>query len=110
MVDIPSGTSDNSMEKLKLISKKLLNFYVIVGFVALVWIAFFDRYNLVDRLQTQMHLRELRQDLAFFKAERDEIEETRNMLESDLGELERFARENYIMKRPSEDLFLIEGK
>lgn len=83
------------------------NFYVMVGGIALVWILFFDRYNLMDRLQTQMRIKELSSDLAFYREERDHIEETRSMMESDLGEMERFARERYMMKRDNEDLFLI---
>ncbi len=98
------------MGKLKAILLKLSNFYVIVGTLALVWMIFFDRYNLVERLETQLRISELRADLSFFKAERDRIELTKNMLESDLGELERFARERYMMKKKNEDLFLIEPK
>jgi cell division protein DivIC len=98
------------MKKIAKILPYLRNFYVVVGGIALVWVLFFDRYNFLDRLQTQLRIKELRSDLAFFKAERDNIEETRNMLESDIVEIERFARERYMMKRENEDLFLISNK
>jgi cell division protein DivIC len=98
------------MKRIAKILPYLRNFYVVVGGVALVWVLFFDRYNFLDRLQTQLRIKELRSDLAFFKAERDNIEETRNMLESDIVEIERFARERYMMKRENEDLFLISNK
>ena len=95
------------MKKLSKILSYVRNFYVVVGVIAAVWILFFDRYNFVDRLQTELRIKELRSDLAFYKAERDNIEETRDMMESDMGEIERFAREKYMMKRDNEDLFLI---
>jgi cell division protein FtsB len=95
------------MKKLAKILSYFRNFYVVVGVLAAVWILFFDRYNFVDRLQTQLRIKDLRDDLEFYRAERDNIEETRNMMESDLGEIERFAREKYMMKRDNEDLFLI---
>ena len=95
------------MKKLSKILYYVRNFYVVVGVIAAVWILFFDRYNFVDRLQTELRIKELRSDLAFYKAERDNIEETRDMMESDMGEIERFAREKYMMKRDNEDLFLI---
>jgi cell division protein DivIC len=95
------------MKKFAKILPYLSSFYVVVGVIAAVWILFFDRYNFVDRLQTQMRIKELRSDLVFYRAERDNIEETRNMMESDMGEIERFAREKYMMKRDNEDLFLI---
>ncbi|MFM2375925.1 MAG: hypothetical protein RLZZ165_1022 [Bacteroidota bacterium] len=84
------------------------NFYFVVGLVTTVWILFFDRYNFLDRFQTQLRIKELRSDLVFYKEERDHIELTRNMIESDMDEIEHFARERYMMKRPDEDLFLID--
>ena len=98
------------MKKIAKILPYLRNFYVVVGGISLVWVLFFDRYNFLDRLQTQLRIKELRSDLAFFKAERDNIEETRNMLESDIVEIERFARERYMMKRDNEDIFIFEEK
>jgi cell division protein DivIC len=95
------------MKKIAKILPYLSSFYVVVGGISLIWILFFDRYNFMDRLSTQLKIKELRSDLAFYKQERDDIEETRNMLESDINEIERFARERYMMKRPNEDLFLI---
>lgn len=95
------------MDKVKLLFSKISNFYFIVGFLSLVWMLFFDRYNLMERLETQIRIHELQADLRFFKAERDEIELTRDMLDSDIGELERFAREHFMLKRENEDLFLI---
>ena len=92
---------------IKNILKKMANFYVIVGVLAFVWMLFFDRYNVLDRLETQLRIHELRADLAFFKAERDRIEVTRDMMESDINELERFARERFMMKKDNEDLFLV---
>lgn len=98
------------MKKIGKLLPYFKNFYVVVGGVALVWILFFDRYNFMDRLQTQLRIKQLRSDLVFYREERDNIEETRNMLESDIGEIERFARERYMMKRQNEDLFLISKK
>jgi cell division protein DivIC len=95
------------MKKLAKLLPYFRNFYVVVGGIAAIWILFFDRYNVVDRLGTEIRLQELRADLAYYKAERDDIEETRDMMESDMGEIERFARERYMMKRENEDLFLI---
>jgi cell division protein DivIC len=95
------------MKKLAKFLPYFRNFYVVVGGIALVWILFFDRYNFMDRLETQLRIKDLRADLAFYREERDNIEETRNMLESDMQEIERYARERYMMKRENEDLFLI---
>jgi hypothetical protein len=98
------------MDRIKKFLRLFRNFYFTVGLVALVWVLFFDRYNLIQRMSTQMHIKTLRSDLVFFKKDRDRIEETRNLMETDLGETERYAREKYLMKRENEDLFIIDHK
>lgn len=95
------------MEKLRRQLKPILNFYVIVGVFAMVWMVFFDQNNVLDSLQRRSHIKQLEKDLAFYKSEKDQIQESRFMLESDASELERFARERYHMKKDNEDLFLI---
>lgn len=95
------------MEKLKRQLKPFVNFYVIVGGFAMVWMVFFDQNNVLDRFERRAHIEQLEKDLAFYKSEKDQIQESRFMLESDAAELERFARERYHMKKDGEDLFLI---
>lgn len=95
------------MEKLRQQLKPFLNFYVIVGVFAMVWMVFFDQNNWLDRMERSTHIQQLEKDLAFYKSEKEKIQESRFMLESDAAELERFARERYHMKKDNEDLFLI---
>lgn len=98
------------MKKFAKILPYFRNFYVVIGVLSLVWILFFDRYNFMDRLETQIRIKDLRADLSFYREERDNIEDTKNMLESDIDEIERYAREKYMMKRDNEDLFLVAPK
>lgn len=95
------------MKKFLRIIGYLRNFYVITGVVALTWMLFFDRYSVVGRLQTEMRIKRLEADVQFYRDEKSRLEDQRLVLESDLDELERFARERYHMKRENEDLFLI---
>ena len=96
------------MKKFKGILKYLKNFYIVVGVLALVWMLFFDQYNLLDRIQTQMQIQGLKEDLAFYKTEKERLENKRSVLEDDPEELERYARERYRMRKANEDVFLIE--
>ena len=95
------------MKTLKAKLKPFLNFYLIVGGVALVWMMFFDLNSVMDRLDRASQIRSLEKDLAFYKQEKTSVQESRFILESDADELERFARERYRMKKPDETLFVI---
>jgi cell division protein FtsB len=83
------------------------NFYVLTGTVAFIWILFFDRYSLIERIETEVRIQRLEADVQFYRDEKLRLEEQRLVLENDLDELERYARERYHMKKENEDLFLL---
>jgi len=58
-------------------------------------------------LKSRRHLNQLKKDTAFYN---DRIKEDRNqilLLETDDQNLEKIARERYLMKAPDEDIFVI---
>lgn len=73
----------------------------------LVWIIFIDENSIVSHQQNKQRLRELKQQERYY---RKRIEIDRQKLE-DLKEgenkLEKFAREQYYMARPDEEVFII---
>jgi cell division protein FtsB len=83
------------------------NFYLVVGGTAIVWMCFFDRYNLLDVLQTQSRIGHLEKDLDFYQTEKQRIEDVRSVLENSDAELEKYAREEFRMKRKNEDLYIL---
>ncbi len=83
------------------------NKFFLVTVVFIVLIVFFDQHNLLDRIQTKKHLEELRQDTSFYKQKIREEREKIRQLETSPDNLERFAREQYLMKAPDEDIFII---
>lgn len=91
--------------------KKILhiikNKYVIVTSAFFVWILVFDKSNLLSQIDLAQKLHKLQEEKLYYKQEikKDsvEIRELLNNPES----LEKFARERYLMKRDSEDIFLI---
>ena len=95
------------MKKLRHILKYFRNFYVVTGLVAGIWMLFFDRYNVLARIETEFRIKRLDADARYYRKEKGRLEEQRLVLENDLDELERFARERYHMKRESEDLFVL---
>lgn len=92
---------------LKKIPPYLKNKYVIVTIIAVVWFVFFDQNNLIQQFRLSRQLHELRQESKYYRQEieRDSIDA--HKLRHDPVELERYAREKYLMKKENEDIFII---
>ena len=83
------------------------NFYVATGLGLLAWMLFFDANDLVSQARNWWKLRELEAERVFYAAEIKTIKrEQREVLGSDRLR-EKYARERYLMKKPTEDVFVI---
>lgn len=71
------------------------------------WIFFFDQSNLVDRVANIKQLHQLEQDKVYYTGKIKEDTERLQELKSNTNNLEKFAREKYLMKKPNEDIFII---
>lgn len=84
----------------------LKNKYVIAGILFVLWVAFFDENNLIERYQSIRYLKQLNDDKEFYR--RKIVEDNRKLDDLKSNEnLERFAREQFYMKKQDEDVFLI---
>lgn len=84
-----------------------MNKYTITSLIFLVWLTFFDRNNLVEKMQLRSKIATLKREKAYYQ---DKIEEDNRKIKELLSSkenLEKFAREQYLMKRPNEDIFVI---
>jgi len=95
-------------EKLKIAAPLLRNKYVLTTLVFLVWLGFFDQNNFVDRISLSNRNRDLKRQKEFLQKEIKENMENMEELRSSPEKLEKFAREQYMMKRADEDLFIID--
>lgn len=96
------------MKFLDSIPRIFKSFYFLVGTLAFVWLLFFDTYNLVSQVKTRNRVEKLEQDLAFYQKGKTELEKQYTLLTGDDEALERFAREEFYMRKKGEDVFLIE--
>ncbi len=85
----------------------ITNKYLLVLLVSGIWMLFFDRYNLISQIKMERQVQQLESDEAHYRARIDALDYERERLFSDGEELERFAREQYQMKRRNEDVFVI---
>jgi len=83
------------------------NKYVLILLVFLVWMFFFDENSYLIHREFDKEIDELESTILFYKTKIDADKETIEKLKDSL-QLERFAREQYLMKRENEDIYIIE--
>lgn len=81
--------------------------YIATFAVAAIWFLFFDRYNLMSQIRVHNRIKTLEKDLNYYKQEQANKEARGELLNTNMEELERFAREKYWMKKADEDLFVV---
>lgn len=85
----------------------LRNKFVLTIVVFLVWLTFFDRYNLVDMIGTSSRIKEMKAEKEYYKTKITE-DSTRIMeLTTNNENLEKYAREQYLMKKSDEDIYIV---
>ena len=85
----------------------LRNRYSLLLIVFFVWLVFFDSNNLIDRTMQLRQLHQLEQDKIFYEEKIKEDNAKVEELKSNPANLEKFAREQYLMKKDNEDIFII---
>ena len=85
----------------------LTNIYVLVLTVFVVWMLFFDTNSLLIHRELKKEIKNLEKTQDFL---RNEIAKDKKIIEklSDTNELEKFAREQYYLKKKNEEIYLIE--
>ena len=92
---------------MELLKRIFGNFYIVIGVVFLVWLTFFDSNDLYTQLTQTAKLKGLEDEKEFYIEKIEEVKTDREELLSDDELLEKFARENYLMKKPEEDIYVI---
>lgn len=84
------------------------NFYLAVALFFTVWMLFFDTNDWISQYQLRKKVRKLKADKEYYLKQIKKVKKDRKELLTDKKHLEKYAREKYLMKKPSEDLFVIE--
>ncbi|MDG1761303.1 MAG: septum formation initiator family protein [Flavobacteriaceae bacterium] len=83
------------------------NLYLLVGMGFLVWMIFLDANSLIVHYQLDAEIRTLKDQK--IQLEKEIAADNKALKElQDLEKLEKYARENYFMKKEGEEIFLIE--
>lgn len=95
------------MKVLDRIPKPLKNFYVLLGSFFLIWMLFIDSNDFMSQFRLAGELNSLKSQKEYYLDKKVEVINDRNELTSNQQLLEKFARENYLMKKPSEDIYVV---
>jgi len=88
--------------------KKLVqNKYVVASILFMVWVTFINDIDLIFIMKSKSELNEMKEQLDYYEEQNQQTSESLAEITSDKNTLERFAREQYFMKRSNEDIFVI---
>jgi len=87
--------------------KRKVNKYQITIVVFLVITFFIGDNTLLDGIRYESKIKSLRSDIESCKKENDNKLNQLNALQGNKESLEKFAREQFLMAKPGEDLFII---
>jgi hypothetical protein len=83
------------------------NFYIATGLFMLGWMTLVDANDLITQFDNWIKLRELEKEAAIYQQQIKEVQvERKEVLGTDRLR-EKLAREKYLMKKPTEDIFVI---
>ena len=83
------------------------NKYILTVIIFIVWVSLLDSNNLVTRYKEMRELHKLKIDREYYIKRIEEDKRKLHELKTDNHNLEKFAREQYRMKKPDEDLYII---
>ncbi|MGL4518831.1 MAG: FtsB family cell division protein [Phocaeicola sp.] len=78
----------------------------VLGFLFIL--VFVDDHNVLKRFGQQREIRELTSDIERYRKQYEADTQTLKELTTNPDELEKIAREKYLMKKPNEDIYIFE--
>lgn len=91
----------------RFLQKYLWNRYTITGLVFLVWMIFFDNTSWLVLHELNQEIDKYTQQVAYYKQEYEKNDAFYQKLMNDKDAKEKFARENYFMKKNNEEIFIL---
>lgn len=87
--------------------KYLWNKYFITIFLFLVWMIFFDQTSWLVIKDLNKEINKHEEELAYYKSEFQKNDGFYKKLMNHKDEKEKFARENYFMKKKNEEIYIL---
>lgn len=92
---------------MKLFLKYIKNKYILSGLLFLVWMLLFDDNRIISLIKFNKELKDVKSEKNYYLKEIENNNKLLELLKNNPKELEKYAREKYLMKKDNEDIFLI---
>ncbi len=83
------------------------NKFILFSLAFLAWMIAFDKYSLITQIRLSHTIYEMEKEKANFQEKEIKASSERASLNTDI---EKFAREKYLMHKPEEEIYLIVDK
>lgn len=94
--------------KLKYILIKIIsNKFVISLLIFFFWLFFFDQHSIWERKENKNKIEALIKEKEYYLSKIEKDKNRIHELKTNRENLEKFAREQYLMKKKNEDIFII---
>lgn len=91
---------------IQFIRRYFRNKYWTVLFLFVTWISFFDNNSLVRQMQRKYQIMKLNKEIAYYNKELSKTLIEEKALKHNDEYFEKFVRENYLLKRKDEELYI----
>lgn len=98
----------NAQQIWKKILPRLKNKFILTTLVFLLWLIIFDRSNWFDMIGEIRSIHSLEDEKEYYQKKIETDRQRLKELKTNDENLEKFAREQYLMKKPNEDIFIVE--
>lgn len=92
---------------LSFIQKYIVNKYSITAVGFLIWMFFFDNTSFLVINELNQDIDKYEKQLHYYKTEYEKNDSYFKKLMNNKDEKEKYARENYFMKKPNEEIFIL---
>jgi cell division protein FtsB len=89
------------------IGKALRNKFILTALIFFLWLLLFDQNNLSERRKSAAEYAQLLKEKEYYLQKISEDRKRITELKTNTDNLEKFAREQYLMKKDNEDIFII---
>lgn len=83
------------------------NKYTLTFFLLFAWVLLFDNFDLLTVVKMRIEIQKKEKEMAHLQSLIELDKQNYRELTSDREQLEKFARENYLMKKENEDIFIL---
>jgi len=85
----------------------LKNKYILTVFLLFTWVLLFDNFDLITVIKMRIEINKKEKEMDHLQTLIEQDKQNYKELTSNQEQLEKFARENYLMKKENEDIFII---